>query len=163
VRTDTRPSNTQEHSDGEDILSSLFQASHKCDDESQHLVDLHSRLFKNAKPLRVADYPVVNINNQVNGRNEKVDMKLAEELLNTYRSMSGYFPFVKVSEDATVGRMSSDHPFLFLSILRVAASKNMKLHKKLDTKFRQVLSDRVVMHGGRNLDYLQGLLVYIAW
>lgn len=43
------------------------------------------------------------------------------------------------------------------------SASNLQLHSWLDAEFRRVFSEKVVVHGEKSLDILQGLLVYIAW
>lgn len=77
--------------------------------------------------------------------------------------MKPYFPFVTIPENSSMAAISADHPFLFLSILAVASSRKPRLHQRINYKFCRVPSDRLIVHGEKNLDYLKGLLVYIAW
>ncbi|KAH8591825.1 hypothetical protein B0O99DRAFT_266476 [Bisporella sp. PMI_857] len=77
--------------------------------------------------------------------------------------MQSLFPFVVVSGDATVPYLSRTSPFLLLAILTVASSMDPQLRHQIDQEFRRILSAKVIMDGQKSLDYLQGLLIYIAW
>lgn len=90
-------------------------------------------------------------------------IELAKELLSSFHDMSTFFPFVVVPKTATVPLMAKNSPFLLLSLITAASSKDVELHHQLDHEFRKVLSSKVVLDGQRSLDFLQGLLVYIAW
>ena len=93
----------------------------------------------------------------------KVDRKQAEQLLLSFRSKAPFFPFVHIPPEATVPSLSRKSPFLLLAILTVASSPDPKLHHQMDHEFRRILSSKVIVEGQKSLDYLQGLLVYIAW
>ncbi|PVH73568.1 hypothetical protein DL98DRAFT_594915 [Cadophora sp. DSE1049] len=93
----------------------------------------------------------------------KVTLKQAEELLSKYREKASFFPFVKIAPDATVPSLSRTSPFLLLAILTSASIQDRLLHHQIDHEFRRVLSSKVLLQGQRSLDFLQGLLVYIAW
>jgi hypothetical protein len=87
----------------------------------------------------------------------------ARELLLAFRTMSSFFPFVVVPEKATVQSLARDSPFLLLAILTVASGMNMYMQYQLDHELRHVLSMELVVEGKRSLDFIQGLLVYVAW
>jgi hypothetical protein len=82
-------------------------------------------------------------------------------LLNRFRGMACYFPFVRLSETWTAASMADDHPFLLLAAF--ASSKFCHLQDALTKQFKEYLSKRVVMPGEKYLDLLQGLLVHLAW
>ncbi|KAG0647752.1 Transcription factor himD [Hyphodiscus hymeniophilus] len=93
----------------------------------------------------------------------KIDRKQAEELLLAFRSKAPFFPFVNIPLEATVPSLSKTHPFLLLAILTVASSGDPKLYHQLDHEFRRILSSKVIVEGQKSLDFLQGMLIYIAW
>ncbi|KAH7348525.1 hypothetical protein BKA65DRAFT_398517, partial [Rhexocercosporidium sp. MPI-PUGE-AT-0058] len=93
----------------------------------------------------------------------KVTLKQAEDLLQTYRAKASFFPFVKIAPEATVPSLSRTSPFLLLAILTSASIQDPLLHHQINHEFRRVLSSQVLLQGQRSLDFLQGLLVYIAW
>jgi len=59
--------------------------------------------------------------------------------------------------------MLQNHPFLVLAILSAMSIETLSLHQRLDAEFRKVLGQYVIAQGQKSLDFLQGLLVYIAW
>jgi hypothetical protein len=59
--------------------------------------------------------------------------------------------------------MAEDRPFLLLAALAVASSNHCHLQDALIKKFKESLSERVLINGEQDLDLLQGLLVHIAW
>lgn len=93
----------------------------------------------------------------------KIDLKQAEVLLSAFRHKAPLFPFVIIPEKATVSSLSRNSPFLLLAILTVASGMDTPLSHQLDHEFRYILSSKVVVEGQKSLDFLQGLLLYIAW
>ena len=96
-------------------------------------------------------------------KQRKITLGEAENLLLAYRGIASYFPFVQIPLATSVPLMSRDSPFLLLAILTAASRSDPNLHHQLDHEFRRVLSQQIVIEGNKNLDFLQGLLVYIAW
>jgi hypothetical protein len=87
----------------------------------------------------------------------------AEKCLLRYRTISPvYFPFVVLSNDWTLQSMMRHSPTLLLGILTTMC-KSTHLQKTLDSGFREVVSQRVLVRGEKSLDILQALLVYLAW
>lgn len=93
----------------------------------------------------------------------KLNLQQAEQLLEIFRRKSVNFPFVLIPEDATVPKMSRNSPFLLLAIFTAAASSDPTLRFQMDQEFRRILSAKVVVDGQKSLDFLQGLLIYLAW
>lgn len=93
----------------------------------------------------------------------KLTLKEAEELLVIFRRKSVFFPFVVVSPGATVPSLARHSPFQLLGILTAASTSEPLLRRQLDHEFRRILSSRVIVGGQKSLDFLQGLLIYIAW
>ncbi|KAJ6000316.1 hypothetical protein N7481_000725 [Penicillium waksmanii] len=84
-------------------------------------------------------------------------------LLDRFRSMGSYFPFVRLSDAWTAASMAEDRPFLLLAAAAVASSNHCHLQDALIKQFKESLSQRVLIAGEQDLDLLQGLLVHIAW
>lgn len=93
----------------------------------------------------------------------KVDRNQAERLLLAFRKKAPFFPYVYIPPEATIPSLSRSSPFLLLAILTVASSPDSELHHQMDHEFRRVLSSKVIVEGQKSLDFLQGMLVYIAW
>jgi hypothetical protein len=93
----------------------------------------------------------------------KLNLQDAERLLAVFRHKAPLFPFVTISEEMTVSSLSRTSPFLLLAILTVASGMNTPLNYQMDQEFRRILSAKVVVEGQKSLDFLQGILVYIAW
>ncbi|KAL4875020.1 hypothetical protein BJY04DRAFT_233085 [Aspergillus karnatakaensis] len=88
---------------------------------------------------------------------------VVEGFLEKFRGMMPYFPFVPLDNSSTVGSMAEDRPFLLLATTSVASSKYCHVQDALNRQIKQLLSRRVIMAGEKDLDLLQGLLVYLAW
>ncbi|GFF22903.1 hypothetical protein IFM61606_08659 [Aspergillus udagawae] len=86
-----------------------------------------------------------------------------EHLLNRFRGMASYFPFVRLPYACTAASMAEDRPFLLLAAVAAASPKYCHLQDALIGQFKESLSHRVVMAGEKDLDLLQGLLVHLAW
>ncbi|GFF58000.1 hypothetical protein IFM51744_09403 [Aspergillus udagawae] len=86
-----------------------------------------------------------------------------EHLLDKFRGMASYFPFVRLPYACTAASMAEDRPFLLLAAVAAASSKYCHLQHALNRHFQESLSHRVVMAGEKDLDLLQGLLVHLAW
>ncbi len=95
--------------------------------------------------------------------NGLVDNVQAEILLNEFRTMTDFFPFVAVSSSATAQKVSSGKPMLFLAILMTASCGNRPLQITLEEQFRQELATKIILHAQRSLEHLQSILVYLAW
>ena len=93
----------------------------------------------------------------------KITLNDAERLLSRYRKKASFFPFVSVASDATVPQLSRKSPFLLLAILHTAAIDDPHLYHQMNHEYKRVLSGKIIVEGKKSLDYLQGLLVYIAW
>lgn len=93
----------------------------------------------------------------------KVDRNQAEQLLLAFRNKAPFFPYVHIPPEATIPSLSRNSPFLLLAVLTVASTPDPKLHHQMDHEFRRILSSKVIVEGRKSLDFLQGMLVYIAW
>jgi hypothetical protein len=70
---------------------------------------------------------------------------------------------VDIPPDATVPQLSRTSPFLLLAIMNSAAIDDPHLYHQIEHEFKRVLSGKIIVEGKKSLDFLQGLLVYIAW
>ncbi|KAF5859082.1 hypothetical protein ETB97_003324 [Aspergillus alliaceus] len=153
-RNETKP-------EGADVLSGLFRAQQK-PPLPDNVVDMHREIFQKQfaihgqGPGNTTFHPA---SDESTASPPVLDQIKADQLLSKFRIKSGYFPFVAIPENIA----STDHRFLYLGVLTVASSDDIPLLRSLDHRFRSVLADRVVKGGEKSLDYLQGLLVYIAW
>jgi hypothetical protein len=86
-----------------------------------------------------------------------------DHLLDKFRGMASYFPFVQLPYVWTAASMAEDRPFLLLAAVAAASSEYCHLQDALIRQFKESLSKRVVIAGEKDLDLLQGLLVHLAW
>ncbi|KAF2996683.1 hypothetical protein E8E13_004602 [Curvularia kusanoi] len=83
-------------------------------------------------------------------------------LVDTYRTMSDYFPFVTLPKEYSCRDLLQHRPMLMFAVLTVASYDSVLLQLTLSREFRKVVTVKV-MNGEKSLDLLQGLLVFIAW
>jgi hypothetical protein len=143
---------------GKDVVFKLFQDDPTPKDDLGELYDLHRHAFQTTSCERLHIPPFDSSSTKSN-----VTVEDAGTLLNIFRNRQHFFPFVSVSKNASVSSMAEDRPFLLMAILNVCSSRVPSLQQKTDERFRRVLSKRIVFHDEKSLDYIQGLLVYIAW
>ncbi|PYH65324.1 Zn(II)2Cys6 transcription factor domain-containing protein [Aspergillus vadensis CBS 113365] len=88
----------------------------------------------------------------------------AEEYLSIFVTQKlPYLPFVYFPPGTTAQQLRSDRPFLWLCIMAVT-SKSPSQRRTLCDRIRETVAQRMVHDCyGRDLDFLLGLLVYIAW
>lgn len=92
------------------------------------------------------------------------DMASAESLLNIFKSMVTYLPFMVFPDDCNVSYLATTKPFTLLSILTVASGSQMvQKHALYDDEFRKALGLKYVSGGEKSLELLQGVLIYCAW
>lgn len=156
---------------GDDVVSGLFRSQPKAEeDEVMQLRQLHRGVLQGRN---LGEDPRTPIDNQssvgdtvdCNSRSSKISLNMndAEQLLLQFRQQRAYFPFIEVPEGTTAALMAPSQPFLLLAILTVSLTRKPLLQKRLDERFRRVLSERVIFYGEKSMDYVQGLLVYMAW
>jgi len=85
-----------------------------------------------------------------------------QHLLETYRVMAGYFPFVMLPKKSFCQDIIQQRPMLMFAVLTAASSDSALLQLTLSREFRKVIMVKL-MNGEKSLDLLQGLLVFVAW
>ncbi|OAL03496.1 hypothetical protein IQ06DRAFT_108134 [Phaeosphaeriaceae sp. SRC1lsM3a] len=83
-------------------------------------------------------------------------------LLDTYRHMVDFFPFVALPKDCSCADLVQHRPILMLAVLTAASFESIPLQQSLSREFRKVVMVKI-MNGEKSLDLLQALLVFIAW
>lgn len=76
--------------------------------------------------------------------------------------MLQFCPMVYIPPDMTAREFRHVKPFLWLSIM-ACTTRSMKQAHEIGDKLRQIIANRIVLHFERNLDFLQGLLVFMQW
>jgi ethanolamine utilization protein EutP (predicted NTPase) len=85
-------------------------------------------------------------------------------MLEIYRQeMMPLFPFVWIAPDETPGKLFQERPMLYMAIMVVACQEDIEIQLELAQRWREELGRRLWMHGEKNLQILQGVLVYLAW
>lgn len=88
----------------------------------------------------------------------------ARTLFDTFRySYTTYFPFLILPPNTTAESLRRNKPFLFLSIMAVAAFSNSSLQRLLGREIQTQIATKIVMRNEKSLDILQGLLVHLAY
>lgn len=88
----------------------------------------------------------------------------ADMLVNVYRrDLAAQSPFVIVPNGLTAQELHRDTPFLFYSILFAASYDDSSRQRLLEHEIVKYFSEHSLLYGQRNLDLLQGLLLYITW
>ncbi|KAI2893018.1 hypothetical protein CBS76997_1737 [Aspergillus niger] len=157
---------------GNDVVSGLFQKRPKEeDDQVMQLRKLHRGLLQGhtveegdtCTPRDTTPNVGDAVDCELRSSRMNLNMNEAEELLLQFRQQRAYFPFIEVPEVTTAAAMAASQPFLLLAILTVSLTRKPLLQKRLDERFRRVLSERIIFYGEKSMDYVQGLLVYMAW
>ena len=86
-----------------------------------------------------------------------------EEFLQTFcRTKLHYFPFIYIQPDTTVQQLKQTSPFLWQCIA-AAQTGNSARQAELVAGIRETAAAKLLVHCIKNLDLLQGLLVYASW
>ncbi|KAL4789346.1 hypothetical protein BDV19DRAFT_32667 [Aspergillus venezuelensis] len=161
----------------EDVVSALCESKPSMSDGINDLLDFHQRAFKENDMIGSSGSndllptpestrsPDIAQAEPKDSPSPNLSMPEAESLLAISRQYERqqYFPFVALPLSITASEMAKSQPFLLLAILTVCSTRNPRLQARTDDRFRRVLSERVILNGEKGLDYLRGLLVYIAW
>ncbi|KAL5113850.1 hypothetical protein ACEQ8H_008270 [Pleosporales sp. CAS-2024a] len=83
-------------------------------------------------------------------------------LLDTYRRMLEFFPFVTLPKEYSCQDLVQHRPLLLFGVLTAASYESSSLQQTLSREFRKVAMVKI-LNGEKSLDLLQGLLVFIAW
>ncbi|QSZ31870.1 hypothetical protein DSL72_001439 [Monilinia vaccinii-corymbosi] len=142
-----------------DLPTTVYQDPIKDAESLQHH---HKRILKDDSRSPTPSREILHLPPRyISGR--KLTLSQATHLLNSYIPKLPFFPFVTLPADPTIPTLSQQFPFLLLAILTTAAIPHPYLHHQLDQEFRRVLSLKLIVESQKSLDYLLGLLVYIAW
>ncbi|PYH94501.1 hypothetical protein BO71DRAFT_419320 [Aspergillus ellipticus CBS 707.79] len=171
--TCTTTNSPQSTTHNDDVVSKLFQDKPIEKDQSARLYEMHRSVFQNhsideaipGSPATSTDTTpsVTTPTCEAGSGRFNVSMQEAEELLSQFRQRREYFPFIEVPDSTSAAAMAASRPFLLLAILTISLTRKPSLQKRIDERFRRVLSERIVFHGEKSMDYVQGLLVYLAW
>ncbi|KAJ3496294.1 hypothetical protein NLG97_g2753 [Lecanicillium saksenae] len=90
----------------------------------------------------------------------------AQELLETFTTILGNLPFIRIPRGCTIPQLAATQPFVLLAVLTVTSgSGSVQKHSLYDDEFLKILGLKYVSggDGSGSLELLQGLLVYCAW
>ena len=88
----------------------------------------------------------------------------ADDMLHVYQTqMTEHFPFVIVPAGTRTQDLRADKPFLYAAIILAASRQKLPRQTLAGSRLMEYLSIRMLLNGEKNLDLLQGILVYIAW
>jgi len=77
--------------------------------------------------------------------------------------MAQNFPFVIIPPDISARSLRSQKPFLFGTVMLAATRIKISDQKPMRETLMEYHSIRLLVNGEKNIDLLQGILVYIAW
>ncbi|KAH7340074.1 hypothetical protein BKA66DRAFT_479341 [Pyrenochaeta sp. MPI-SDFR-AT-0127] len=87
----------------------------------------------------------------------------AEDYLTIFRThMLRFFPAFRLGPDISSQRLKQEKPFLWLCIMCVACTSTSH-QLLLGDSIKQIVAREVVYKSQKNMDFLLGLLVFIAW
>ncbi|KAL2011635.1 hypothetical protein VTN00DRAFT_4353 [Thermoascus crustaceus] len=87
-----------------------------------------------------------------------------DSYLDIFRThMAGHFPFVVIDKGISAQDLKRNKPFLFRTVIMAASYKDVSQQTALGKEIIEYLSRRLLIEGEKNLDLLQGLLVYMSW
>ncbi|RAH75841.1 hypothetical protein BO86DRAFT_374025, partial [Aspergillus japonicus CBS 114.51] len=88
----------------------------------------------------------------------------AEECLTAFLTQKlPYLPFIHFPSGTTARRLQRERPFTWLCVMAVAA-KSAKQRSALCDRVKEIVARKAVLdYGGRDLDLLLGILIFIAW
>lgn len=94
----------------------------------------------------------------------QISLDEAELLLQTYRAqLADNFPYVVITEEMTLPKLRRHSPMLLLAILVTASWRDRPRQEVLNREYLRLLSDELIVQGSRDLDLLQGLMVFLNW
>lgn len=92
-----------------------------------------------------------------------LDHFLVDHLLEKYRAMQYYFPFVVIQPQWTAVSMFQSHPSLLLAAITAGSTYYPRLQHALAEEFHDLITNKVLTVEGTNLDLLEGILVHLSW
>ncbi|TVY89145.1 Transcriptional regulator [Lachnellula willkommii] len=87
-----------------------------------------------------------------------------DELLDVFRrKLARQVPFISVPEQMSALNLYRERPFLYQAIVTVSSYHDSVHQIDLGHQFLKHITEHLVVQGFKNLDMLQGLLVYTTW
>lgn len=85
----------------------------------------------------------------------------ANQLLANFIAGSAEFPFIVLPFQADLEYLRWQRPCLLLAILTAFARDHLQI--QLEVEFRKMLADKATFNAEKNIDILQGILVFLTW
>jgi hypothetical protein len=90
--------------------------------------------------------------------------KSPDELLNIFRcDMARQVPFISIPPQISAQALSRESPFFCRAIITVASYHDSLHQIQMGQELVKYLTEHLIVLGEKNMDLLQGRLVYIAW
>jgi hypothetical protein len=89
---------------------------------------------------------------------------MAQQYMEMFQTkMSAYFPFVVIPPDVNDERLRLERPSLFGAVVVAASFSDIKQQTLYGESLLRHFIEEILIKGEKNLDLLQGLLIYICW
>ncbi|KAL3425401.1 tRNA processing endoribonuclease [Phlyctema vagabunda] len=87
-----------------------------------------------------------------------------DSLLRRYQeNLANQFPFVSIEESVGAEELCQSKPFLYKAILIAASFDDVPCQVSISKDIMKDMTNRLFEDGEKDLDLLQGLLIYIVW
>jgi hypothetical protein len=86
----------------------------------------------------------------------------AEVLLNRFRQMTPYFPFIVLPASITARNLLRERPFLYHCIMAVSCQSPQR-QIAFGEEMMQYLGEQMLVKGEKSIDLLLGILTYAGW
>lgn len=88
----------------------------------------------------------------------------AELLLQKFKlEFSQFFPFVVIPPEQNFLDLKNKNPFVTIVVLMIGCRHDNVLQTTIAKKIRELISYSTLIKGEKNLDLLQGVMLFLAW
>lgn len=87
----------------------------------------------------------------------------AQKLLEVFKQDYLQYCLLPPSLDQSLAAMRSERPQLLLAVFVVASQRTLTLQRALTREYRENLAKRTIIEPRKDVDLLQGLLIYFTW
>jgi hypothetical protein len=77
--------------------------------------------------------------------------------------MMPLFPFVWISQDESPEKLFRERPMLYMAVMVVTCQENIEMQQELAQQYREELGRRIWTCTEKNIQLLQGIMIYLAW
>jgi len=146
--------------------SSIMDAAQNLAPQNSHLIgDVSSLEMSYGTSVQVSEQgrvPVPPFARTVIQEIDEQKFERANILLDRFRTMTVYFPFVVIPDTVDARTLFGERPFLYKTIM-AAAEQNPNDQRDQVRDIIQYLALHLLQLGEKNLDMLLGVLVHTAW